>query len=249
MAGRGPARGAPLWSVPLLTLFTPMAVAQQLLGASVTETTLSVMLAMMAFTLVIVLVLYRRQRRLTALLRQESRTDHLTLIPNRRHFFELLESNTAMASRYGQPLCLAVLDVDHFKDVNDTYGHTAGDEVLVAIAAAMQSRLRRSDSVGRLGGEEFGVLLPMTSLQAGAVIIERLRQQVAALQFPGLQPPPLVRCSIGVAEYVADMSAEAFYHEADTALYRAKEAGRNCVALAEPAPDRQRQVGPVSASG
>ncbi len=226
-----------------------MAAAQQLLGASVTETTLSVLLAMMAFTLAIVLVLYRRQRKLTALLRRESRTDHLTLIPNRRHFFELLDSSTAMASRYGQPLCLAVLDVDHFKDINDSYGHTAGDEVLVRIAAVMQSRLRRSDSVGRLGGEEFGVLLPMTSLQAGAVIIERLRQQIAALEFPGLEPPPQVSCSIGVAGHAADMSAEAFYHAADTALYRAKDAGRNCVALAEPPPERQGCAEPSPVSG
>ncbi|MEQ8803383.1 MAG: GGDEF domain-containing protein, partial [Haliea sp.] len=160
------------WALPLL-LFAPAAAAQMLLGATVTETTLTVLLAMMALTLAVVLVLYRRQRLLTALLREESRTDHLTHIPNRRYFFEVLDSNIAMASRHGQPLCLAVLDVDHFKEVNDTYGHTVGDKVLVDIADSLQARLRRSDSVGRLGGEEFAVQLPMTTLGAGALIAER----------------------------------------------------------------------------
>lgn len=205
-----------------------------LLGATVTETTLTVLLAMMAFTLAVVLVLYRRQRVLTALLREESRTDHLTHIPNRRYFFEVLDSNIAMASRHGQPLCLAVLDVDHFKEVNDTYGHTVGDRVLSGIAGSLQTRLRRSDSVGRLGGEEFAVQLPMTSLGAGAIIAERLRQHIAALEFPELNPPLAVSCSIGVAVFAADMSAEALYHQADTALYRAKEGGRNRIVLADP---------------
>jgi diguanylate cyclase (GGDEF)-like protein len=186
-----------------------------------------------------VLVLYRRQRQLTALLRKESRTDHLTHIPNRRYFFEVLESNLAMASRHGQPLCLAVLDVDHFKVVNDTYGHTVGDKVLVGIAESLQSRLRRSDSVGRLGGEEFAVQLPMTTLPAGAMIVERLRQHVAALEFPDLNPTLAVSCSIGVAGFSADMSVEELYHAADSALYKAKEGGRNRIVLAEAVSQRR----------
>lgn len=221
-----------LWPALPCGLFAPTAAAQQLLGATVTETTLTALLAMMALILAVVLVLYRRQRLLTAMLREESRTDHLTHIPNRRYFFEVLEANIAMASRHGQPLCLAVLDVDHFKDVNDTYGHTVGDKVLVSIAASLQSRLRRSDSVGRLGGEEFAVQLPVTTLNAGAMIAERLRQQIATLEFPGLNPPLTVSCSIGLAVFSADMSAETFYHEADSALYRAKEGGRNRIVLA-----------------
>lgn len=232
---------ARLWLTLALSLFAPVATAQQLLGATVTETTLSVLLAMMALTLAVVLVLYRRQRSLTALLRQESRTDHLTLIPNRRYFFEVLDSNIAMASRYGQPLCLAVLDVDYFKKVNDTYGHTVGDKVLVSIAASLQSRLRRSDSVGRLGGEEFAVQLPMTNLTAGALIAERLRSHVASLEFPGMNPPLAVSCSIGLAVFATDMSAETLYHEADSALYRAKEGGRNRIVLAEAVAEGEEQ--------
>lgn len=228
-----------LWPVLPCALLAPPAAAQRLLGATVTETTLSVLLAMMALILAVVLVLYRRQRVLTAMLREESRTDHLTHIPNRRYFFEVLETNIAMASRYGQPLCLAVLDVDHFKDVNDTYGHTVGDKVLVSIAASLQSRLRRTDSVGRLGGEEFAVQLPMTTLNAGAMIAERLRQHIASLEFPGLNPPLTVSCSIGLAVFTADMTVEALYHEADSALYRAKEGGRNRIVLAGAAPRQQ----------
>ncbi|MFU8765647.1 MAG: GGDEF domain-containing protein [Haliea sp.] len=224
--------GQSLWLMLSGILFAPSAVAQQLLGATVTETTLSVLLAMMALTLAVVLVLYRRQRVLTALLRAESRTDHLTHIPNRRYFFEMLDSNIAMASRHGHPLCLAVLDVDYFKNVNDTYGHTVGDKVLVSIASSLQSRLRRSDSVGRLGGEEFGVQMPMTTLHAGALIVERLREHIASLEFPGLNPPLTVSCSIGLAERSSDMPAENLYYEADSALYRAKEGGRNRIVLA-----------------
>ena len=224
--------GGPLWLVLPCALFAPAAGAQQLLGATVTETTLSVLLAMMALTLAVVLVLYRRQRALSAMLREEARTDHLTHIPNRRYFFEVLDSNIAMASRYGHPLCLAVLDVDFFKNVNDTYGHTVGDKVLVSIASSLQSRLRRSDSLGRLGGEEFAVQLPMTTLNAGAIIVERLREHIASLEFPGLSPPLTVSCSIGLAVRLSDMTAETLYHEADSALYRAKAGGRNRIVLA-----------------
>lgn len=245
--------GAKPWLALPLALFAPLAVAQQLLGATVTETTLTVLLAMMAFTLAVVLLLYRRQRLLMALLRQESRTDHLTHIPNRRYFFEVLDSNIAMAARHQQPLCLAVLDVDFFKQVNDTYGHTVGDKVLVSIARSLQSRLRRSDSVGRLGGEEFAIQLPMTTLSAGAIIAERLRQQVAALDFPGLNPPLAVTCSIGVAVFAADMSAEGLYHAADSALYRAKESGRNRIvlgsAVSERSPSARPRVPAASVSG
>lgn len=224
--------GEPFWFLLPGGLFAPAAWAQQLLGATVTETTLSVLLSMMALTLAVVLVLYRRQRALTAMLREESRTDHLTHIPNRRYFFEVLDSNIAMASRYGHPLCLAVLDVDFFKNVNDTYGHTVGDKVLVSIASSLQSRLRRSDSLGRLGGEEFAVQLPMTTLHAGEVIVERLREHIASLEFPGLSPPLTVSCSIGLAVRSSDMTAETLYHEADGALYRAKAGGRNRIVLA-----------------
>ncbi|MBM70700.1 MAG: hypothetical protein CME43_14625 [Haliea sp.] len=206
--------------------------AQELLGTTITEVTLTALLAAMAFTLAVVLVLYRNQRRLTALLLAESRTDYLTQVPNRRYFLEQLASNVARAERYQEPLCLLMLDVDLFKSVNDRFGHGGGDVVLKAIASALQEQLRRSDDVGRLGGEEFGVQLPMTEGTAALAIAERLRQRIAELQFTGTFSGLAVSCSVGVAAFSAGMSAETLLAAADTALYRAKDSGRNRVVAA-----------------
>lgn len=203
--------------------------AQQLLGSTVTETTLTLLLTAMAFCLVVVLVLYRRQRNLTELLMRESRTDYLTHIANRRHFFEVLENSVAVASRYNQPLCVLALDIDHFKRVNDRYGHGGGDRVLVNIAETLQSQLRKADLVGRLGGEEFGVLLPMTTPQAALLIAERLRRTAEALDFSDLYPGLVVTCSIGVAELQPGQQGDDLLLAADQALYRAKAEGRNLV--------------------
>jgi len=231
---RGP--GSWRWALTLAALLvsapSPLS-AQELLGASITEVTLTSLLVAMAFTLGVVLVLYRNQRRLTALLLAESRTDHLTQIPNRRYFLAVLESNIARSSRYQQPLCLLMIDVDLFKSVNDRYGHGGGDVVLKTIADSLQEQLRRSDDVGRLGGEEFGVQLPMTDGAAGLAIAERLRRRIAALEFSGAFAGLSVSCSVGVAEFSADMSAEGLFAAADAALYRAKNAGRNRVVAAE----------------
>lgn len=235
----GSCSGRRRWRPPCIALLAiagllplPLA-AQELLGTTITEWTLSALLAAMAFTLAVVLVLYRNQRRLTALLLAESRTDHLTQIPNRRFFLEQLASNVARAERYQEPLCLLMLDVDLFKSVNDRFGHGGGDVVLKAIASALQEQLRRSDDVGRLGGEEFGVQLPMTEGNAALAIAERLRQRIAALQFAGTFSGLAVSCSVGVAEFSAGMSAETLLAAADTALYRAKDSGRNRVVAAD----------------
>lgn len=214
--------------------------AQQLLGSTVTETTLTLLLTAMAFCLVVVLVLYRRQRTLTGLLLQESRTDHLTHIPNRRHFFEVLETSVAVADRYNQPLCVLALDIDHFKHVNDRYGHGGGDRVLVKVAEALQGQLRRADLVGRLGGEEFGVLLPMTPLPAAQAMAERVRCTIEALDFSKVYPGLVVTCSIGVAEQRQGQDGDDLMLAADQALYRAKDRGRNLVCLQE---DALRPVG------
>ena len=228
-AGVGALRSALLVTAALQSL--PLA-AQELLGTTVTEVTLTALLAAMAFTLAVVLVLYRNQRRLTAMLLAESRTDYLTQIPNRRYFLEQLASNVARAERYGESLCLLMLDIDLFKSVNDRFGHGGGDVVLKAIASALQEQLRRSDDVGRLGGEEFGVQLPMTGNAAALAIAERLRQRIAALQFSGTFSGLAVSCSVGVAEFSAGMTAETLLAAADAALYRAKDSGRNRVVAA-----------------
>ena len=201
--------------------------------SSATETTLTLLLAAMALCLVIVWLLYRRQRKLTELLRRESRTDHLTGIPNRRCFFEALENSVAVADRYGQPLTVLALDLDLFKQINDRYGHGGGDRVLVRVAATLNRELRRADLVGRLGGEEFGVLLPMTPLAAAGAIAERIRATIEALDIDGMYPGLRVTCSIGVAEHCAGEDGDALLLAADQALYRAKAQGRNRVCSAE----------------
>ncbi|QIB64745.1 GGDEF domain-containing protein [Kineobactrum salinum] len=230
--------------VALIALLPMPARALELLGTTVTETSLTLLLALMALLLLIMLVLYRQQRCLSALLRAESRTDHLTDIPNRRHFFEVLETNIAMAGRYRQPLCLLVLDVDYFKSVNDTYGHVAGDQVLVQTSTALQAQLRKSDIVGRLGGEEFGVQLPMTPSPAGVAIAERLRRSIESLDLSAVGPELSITCSVGAAAYSDEQSAEGLFLAADNALYQAKESGRNRVVLAEAmdAPQQARRM-------
>ncbi|MAL95571.1 MAG: hypothetical protein CME40_10885 [Haliea sp.] len=202
------------------------------MGSSATETTLTMLLMAMALCLLVVLLLYRRQRKLTELLRQESRTDHLTAIPNRRCFFEVLDNAVAVASRYQQPLSVLAMDIDHFKRVNDRYGHGGGDRVLVRVAGVLRDELRKADLVGRLGGEEFGVLLPMTPLPAAEAIAERLRQTVERLEFGGMYPGLGVTCSIGVAEHRAGDGGDALLLAADQALYQAKSEGRNRVCVA-----------------
>lgn len=202
------------------------------MGSSATETTLTMLLMTMALCLLIVLLLYRRQRKLTELLREESRTDHLTGIPNRRCLFEVLENTVAVASRYQQSLSVLALDIDHFKRVNDRYGHGGGDRVLVRVARVLRDELRKADLVGRLGGEEFGVLLPMTPLPAALAIAERLRHTVESLDFGDMYPGLRVTCSIGVADHPSEDGGDAMLLAADQALYQAKSDGRNRVCAA-----------------
>ncbi|PLW81577.1 hypothetical protein CWI75_15215 [Kineobactrum sediminis] len=229
----GRARPGFMRQVPVMGTLVPLpAGAQELLGATVTETTLSILLGFMALSLMIMLVLYRKQRQLALMLRAESLTDHLTQIPNRRHFFQALGNHIAMVSRYNQSFCLLVLDLDLFKAINDTCGHTVGDKVLIKVSTTLQAQLRKADMVGRLGGEEFGVQLPLTSLPTGLVVAERLRQSIADIELEELGPELKVSCSIGIAELQPGMNEDDLYLAADSALYGAKDTGRNRVVIA-----------------
>lgn len=178
----------------------------------------------------------------TASLRHESeralkiaRIDPLTGINNR--FSLTIDLNWAMAqaSRYGHKYTIALCDVDFFKRFNDKYGHVAGDEVLKGVAEAMGSSLREGDRLYRYGGEEFLILLPEQTQDAGAVAMERLRQSVEALGIAhaASDAAKVVTVSAGIAEYDAarDVSPEDWLRRADAALYRAKERGRNRVAV------------------
>lgn len=155
-----------------------------------------------------------------------SQTDPLTGLLNRRGFDVLAKPALALARRAGRPLTVMMLDIDHFKVVNDEHGHDAGDYVLVALARLMRERLREADVVARVGGEEFVALLPDTDLEGGVRVADMLREAVAALQLPC--GPVTVSAGVAmVGASTSDMSE--LLHQADMALYRAKGSGRNRV--------------------
>ena len=160
--------------------------------------------------------------RLEALLRE----DALTGLSNRRAILTQLAGMVSGARRHGHPLSIAVLDLDHFKRINDTHGHKTGDQVLVAAAHALATHLRAEDQLGRLGGEEFLVLLPDADAGAAAHVAEKLRLEVAAA------PTPVdVTVSVGLATWDGE-TAEDLLQRADEALYAAKDAGRDRVMAA-----------------
>ncbi|OJH35424.1 diguanylate cyclase [Cystobacter ferrugineus] len=165
-----------------------------------------------------------------------TRVDGLTGLYNRRYFEERLSEEFARSARYRSPLSLVMMDIDHFKRLNDTYGHPFGDQVLRAVAQAVRGRLREVDFVARYGGEEFIALLPETGPKEALGACERIREAVASVRLE-YQPPSgdalEVRCtaSLGVASVPSQrlLGAEDLKKEADTCLYAAKAAGRNCV--------------------
>jgi len=153
-------------------------------------------------------------------LRVLSRTDSLTGVTNRRHFFELADHEVAAAARDGQPLSVILLDLDHFKRINDTQGHQAGDELLKGVAQIIQGHLREADLFARYGGEEFIALLPRMPAGDAVAVAERIREDVVAR----LQ----VTLSSGIAGLLpAGDTLDRLISRADKALYRAKDAGRN----------------------
>lgn len=160
---------------------------------------------------------------------QMATTDELTQVNNRRHFFSLSEPQFDTARRYDVALAALMLDIDHFKRVNDTFGHAAGDDVIRTVAQRLATLIRTVDIIGRYGGEEFALLLPCTGAEA-RVLAERLRETVAATPIETCAGPISVTISVGVAIVErADDTLAATLSRADTALYEAKSDGRNCV--------------------
>lgn len=153
--------------------------------------------------------------------------DELTGIYNRRFFLDALHHEKSRADREQQPFCLALLDLDLFKHVNDRYGHPAGDDVLRTFVECVQVDVRQADYFARYGGEEFVLLMADTGLASGSNIVERIRHRVAAQAFPHVDYA--VTVSIGIAEYRPQEAVHDVIGRADRALYVAKEAGRNCV--------------------
>jgi diguanylate cyclase (GGDEF)-like protein len=209
------------WSLILLALGTPMLLMgvvlddnldyQSHLEARVTERTQALQDALATANVLVI-------------------TDSLTQVFNRRHMESLVHDEVERAQRYPQSTALIILDIDHFKAVNDNYGHPAGDKVLCQVSNILSENLRQSDALGRWGGEEFLILLPQINVAAATNVAEKLRQAIVAADF-GLKEP--VSISLGVADLLRGESAGEWIKRADQALYHAKHLGRNQVALAK----------------
>jgi two-component system cell cycle response regulator len=161
-----------------------------------------------------------------------AQTDPLTQLVNRRALTVRLVTEMERVRRYNAPLALLLLDLDHFKLVNDTYGHLAGDDVLFGVATLLQRAVRTVDTVARYGGEEFVIVLPETGKQGALAFAERVREKLASHRFSIAGRDEIhITGSIGVATYPAQglESVEDLFRAADAALYRAKGSGRNLV--------------------
>ena len=176
-------------------------------------------------------------RRREDTIRVLSRTDMLTGLANRLAVMEMLEKEVARTLRHGPPLAVVILDLDHFKRINDTWGHPTGDRVLKEAARVLGASIRKTDVVGRYGGEEFMIVLPNTTLAGAIVLIERCREQLAntvIMADNGERVP--ISASFGLVDNEDDMSldAEVLIKAADEALYQAKHDGRNRVVVGTP---------------
>ncbi len=161
----------------------------------------------------------------------QANTDRLTGSHNRLKFDQALADEMSRSLRYKTPLSLVLFDIDHFKRVNDAYGHQVGDKVLIKLSHFLAGRLRNADLLARWGGEEFVILVPESTGQMAYLLAENLRNATAQVVFDEVGD---ITCSFGVAQYTNSDTAETFVARADEALYRAKINGRNRVELAFP---------------
>lgn len=178
-------------------------------------------------------------------LEQMATHDMLTGLINRRVMTELVEAEVKLGDRHGTPLCLALIDIDHFKQINDMHGHQVGDLVLKAVAQNAQTHLRAVDKLARWGGEEFLLMLPSIALPDALAALERLRHDAAGLKFPE-RPSLSISFSAGLAQARPGENMDRLIERADQALYEAKRQGRNRCALAQdPPPPLVRGSDPV----
>lgn len=183
-------------------------------------------------------------------LEKQANTDALTGLPNRRHVLERFRDAWALAQRGGRPLSCIMTDIDHFKQVNDTHGHNAGDDVLRNIALRIAQLMRRSDICGRFGGEEFLIICPDGPADGAATLAERIRANIAQQPIDAAGTPITVTLSSGAAAMRADHETpEALIAEADQMLYAAKDNGRNQVWLADAHGQRRKLELPATVTG
>lgn len=183
------------------------------------------------YSLVVLLARVRtalREKERQDLLEKWATTDPLTGLMNRRHFFELADRELEQTRRSSRQLSFIMLDIDHFKQVNDNYGHLVGDAALILLAELLKKQLRKVDFCGRYGGEEFVLCLPDTHMQGALEVAERIRKDVLTLKIDSLENKTIsMSISLGIAENNEDKNVEDILKRADKALYAAKHTGRN----------------------
>ena len=230
------ARGVtlPLTKRSAIRAFLPQRLENARTGAAYRRVEEAGLLALVAIMLLAFVLARPLLRALRGTERQasEARVDPLTGIANRRALEESLEAEISRAKRFDHLLGVILLDLDHFKETNDSFGHAEGDAVLRSVAGLLSASARRGDTVARLGGEEFVIVLPETDLEGARMLAERLRLEIEA------RPVGRIRASAscGVATMIPDDTVETLLAAADSALYRAKEAGRNRTETAQRGP-------------
>lgn len=183
-----------------------------------------------AVTTISSVALYLKQRSVNEIIYRQAITDELTQIHNRRSIFAILKQEMERAKRHNRPLSIVCFDIDHFKKINDTYGHQIGDRVLTLVTAIASEALRSEDSIGRIGGEEYLVILPETDIASAKLAAERLRRIIAQYDYSDIDAKINVTVSLGVTQYLgAEDRLEDAYQRTDDALYSAKADGRNQV--------------------
>nr|WP_320116611.1 sensor domain-containing diguanylate cyclase [uncultured Desulfuromonas sp.] len=189
-----------------------------------------IVVAAILFTLSILTVRSQKEQfRIQQQLQQQATTDPLTGLANRRFALEQAAVEIKRNQRAETPLTLVMMDIDHFKKVNDTYGHQIGDEVLIEVARTCRNHCRESDLVCRFGGEEFLILLPSTDLDGAQTHAEKIRQAIETLSFSTPEGNFSVTASFGISQWHAETKIDRVVSRADAALYQAKHDGRNCV--------------------
>ncbi|WP_413283018.1 GGDEF domain-containing protein [Vibrio sp. MA40-2] len=172
---------------------------------------------------------YRKLRKSSRTLTKLATTDPLTKAFNRRHFEESTTIEIPRAQRHATSLSLIIFDIDHFKNINDSFGHSAGDKVLINLTQLTLQNLRSSDILARWGGEEFIILLPQCNAEEAKLIAEKLRLSIAEYDFDQVGH---ITCSFGVAQMLPDERLDSWVHRADQALYQVKNNGRNATSIA-----------------
>lgn len=189
---------------------------------------------LLAFTissLVLVYLLYKKTAQYADELRKQISRDNLTELYNRRYLDPFLERELDTARRENRKVSVIMVDVDHFKEINDTYGHVAGDHVLSIFAQTIMKCIRKTDIIARYGGDEFVVVLPNTDTETAKAVAERIREDVANTYIPPVDGVHIsrIQCSVGISTYPVHCSNKySLIKTSDLALYMAKRSGRNC---------------------